>query len=384
MPRSVVVVKTLHVYGHQPPTGAPASNAADGLRAVAVGVLLMGVLVGKGFPGTPAATSVLLVLTGYLVTAHMARESRHTGRLELRAMWQRRSVRWVPVLWITLAAIAAGSVLGVWPTWQVRELPGETVAALLNMSNWWRISSPERLADGVACPEAGLWLTSVVEQSVAVWSVLFCAAFVAHRRGWAFVVPATLAVGGGVSLWFTTRVTADPLVASMHTGVRFAEVLMGATLAWTWRRRGLRGPRRPDLRRTVLLLWPAAALVLVLASVLAGPDSAFWSHGGYLLSGLAAMGVVAGAVTVGSLRTVLEWRPLVVVGRRAGVVLFVAWPTYLAVPNDWGPVVGSVVVLMVCAISMLLVDRLPVGRQFSDAARSQRLVLPALAATGAD
>lgn len=373
------MVKTFPVYGVHPPSGVPASDAADGLRAVAVAVLVGGLVVGKGFPVSPVASSMLLVLTGYLVTAHMAREARLTGRLDLRAMWQRRSVRWVPVLWITLALVALGSVLRVWPSWQLRSIPAETLAALLNMSNWWRLSSPVRLADGLTCPEAALWFTSVVEQAVVVWSAVFAAAFVAHRRGRSFVVPAALVACGGVSVWFTAQTAGDPLVASLHTGVRFAEVAMGAGLAWAWRRRGLRGPRRPELRRAVLLGWPFAAATLVALAVTAPAGTTFWSHGGFLLTGLASTGVVAGAVTVGSLRTVLEWRPLVAVGRRAGVAVFVAWPTRLAVPADWGTLVTVVIVLVVCAVAMLLVDRLPLGGQLTDDARAERIARSGLA-----
>ena len=379
MPHSVAVVKTFPVYGDRTPSGVPACDPVDGLRGVAVGVLVAGMLAGNGFPGSPVATSVLLVLTGYLVTAHMAREARHTGRLDLRAMWQRRAVRWVPVLWLTMAAIALGSVVGVWPEVQLRDIPGETLAALVNMSNWWRLASPDRLADAIGCPEAALWFTSVVEQAVVVWSLLFAGAFMAHRRGWSFVVPALLVACGGAAVWFTVGNTADPVVAALHTGVRFGEVVMGATLAWVWRRRGLRGPRRPDLRLAVMVTWPVCTLALLVMALAAPATSQFWSHGGYLAAGLAATGLVAGAVSVGSLRSTLEWTPLVAVGRRAGVALFVAWPTRVAVPADWGPVVAAVIVLVVCAVAMLLVDRLPIGAQLSDAARSERMARPDIA-----
>ena len=45
------------------------------------------------------------------------------------------------------AGVAALSFAGVWSLTQQREIPGETLASLLMVNNWWRLSSAARLAD---------------------------------------------------------------------------------------------------------------------------------------------------------------------------------------------------------------------------------------------
>jgi len=111
----------------------------------------------------------------------------------------------------------------------------------------------------------------------------------------------------------------------------------------------------------VLLAWPPALAVLVFMAIFVDATSNIWSYGGFLVTGAASAAVIAGAVTAGGLREFLEAQPLVWFGRRSGVAFLVAWPVYTAVPTAWGPIVTSVTVLAIVALSVMLIDRLPDG-----------------------
>jgi peptidoglycan/LPS O-acetylase OafA/YrhL len=342
------------------------SAAVDGLRGLAVLGLLLGILAGSGFPGSPTATCLLFVLTGYVVTAHMAGESRRFGQVDLAGMWTRRITRWGPVAWITLAGVAALSFGGVWSVTQQQEIPGETLSSLLMVNNWWRLSSEARLAQGPSAPLSMLWITSVVEQMVLLWSFVYAGVFILHRRGVRFAMPVALAVMlvSSVAVQWTER--GSPLPTQLNTFGRLGEFAMGAGLAWFWRRRGLRGPRRPELRMWALRLWPIAAVALVILGVAFGPTSTFWARGGTLIAGFCSLVLIAGAMTTGALKEVLEWPPFAWCGRRSGMVLFVAWPTYLAVPVAFGSIGRAVLVLLVTGAAMFAADHLPGHRVRSE------------------
>jgi peptidoglycan/LPS O-acetylase OafA/YrhL len=342
------------------------SAAVDGLRGLAVLGLLLGILAGSGFPGSPTATCLLFVLTGYVVTAHMAGESRRFGQVDLAGMWTRRVTRWGPVAWITLVGVAALSFGGVWSVTQQQEIPGETLSSLLMVNNWWRLSSEVRLAQGPSAPLSMLWITSVVEQMVLLWSFVYAGVFILHRRGWRFAMPVALAVMlvGSVGVQWTER--GSPLPTQLNTFARLGEFAMGAGLAWFWRRRGLRGPRRPELRSWVLRLWPIAAVALVVLGLLFGPTSTFWARGGTLIAGFCSLVLIAGAMTTGAFKELLEWPPVAWCGRRSGMVLFIAWPTYLAVPVAFGVVGRAVLVVIVTGAAMFAADYLPGHRVRSE------------------
>src|SRR5512135_3191240 len=83
----------------------------DGLRAVAVGAVLLfhgGVASARGgFLGV----DVFFVLSGYLITMLLLREQQATGRIALGAFWARRARRLLPALFVVLAAVAAYAAL---------------------------------------------------------------------------------------------------------------------------------------------------------------------------------------------------------------------------------------------------------------------------------
>ncbi len=96
----------------------------DGLRAVALGLVIAVHLGQRYLPGTPYApigaifvadgVGIFFVLSGFLITTLLLREHERTGRIDLRAFYLRRTLRILPPLYVyLLTVVLLSSVLGL-------------------------------------------------------------------------------------------------------------------------------------------------------------------------------------------------------------------------------------------------------------------------------
>ena len=84
----------------------------DGLRAVAVGSVLVYHLGAGWLPGGFLGVDVFFVISGFLITSLLVSEYRSTGSVRLRRFWLRRAWRLLPaVLLMMLLTLAAMLVL---------------------------------------------------------------------------------------------------------------------------------------------------------------------------------------------------------------------------------------------------------------------------------
>ena len=109
-----------HVTGER---GAPVGisggyqPALDGIRAIAVGVVIMFHL-GQQWSGTPLGggwlgVDMFFVLSGYLITALLIAERDRTGRTNLRNFYARRLLRLAPLSILLVAVCWGGQRLGL-------------------------------------------------------------------------------------------------------------------------------------------------------------------------------------------------------------------------------------------------------------------------------
>ena len=77
------------------PSGIP---ALDGLRAVAVGLVLVGHGGVPGVSGGFVGVDVFFVLSGFLITSLLLEELGRSGRIDLTGFWIRRARRLLPAL----------------------------------------------------------------------------------------------------------------------------------------------------------------------------------------------------------------------------------------------------------------------------------------------
>src|SRR6202044_4201122 len=85
----------------------------QGMRALAVGMVVVYHLYPSLLPGGFAGVDVFFVISGFLITGHLLREYHKTGKVALLDFWGRRAKRLVPAAALVLTAtwLAARGVL---------------------------------------------------------------------------------------------------------------------------------------------------------------------------------------------------------------------------------------------------------------------------------
>ncbi len=185
----------------------------QGLRAIAVSLVVVYHLYPSALPGGFAGVDVFFVISGFLITGHLWRGIQKTGRLSLTDFWGRRARRLVPAAALVLAVTWGASYL-LLPSSQLADTAQQIRASALYFQNWQLASDAVNyLRQGSApSPVQHFWSLSVEEQFYLVWPLLFFAALliararagrhedatarrttVAHRA--AFALTATLVVG---------------------------------------------------------------------------------------------------------------------------------------------------------------------------------------------
>jgi peptidoglycan/LPS O-acetylase OafA/YrhL len=166
--------------GGAPTTGGGPATEADGfrpdlegLRAVAVGLVLLYHAGIPGFPGGYVGVDVFFVLSGFLITGLLIRELRRSGRISLPAFYARRARRLLPAAALTLLVTVVASAL-VLPPLQVGDVAADTVAAGLYASNIrFALQATDYLASELApSPVLHFWSLGVEEQFYLVWPAL--------------------------------------------------------------------------------------------------------------------------------------------------------------------------------------------------------------------
>ena len=87
-------------------------RSLDGLRALALALVLAYHLDVPGFGGGFVGVDLFFVLSGYLITSLLVDEHGRTGGVSLRAFWARRVRRLWPLSWITLCLVAVAGLVG--------------------------------------------------------------------------------------------------------------------------------------------------------------------------------------------------------------------------------------------------------------------------------
>jgi len=299
--------------------------ALDGVRAVAVAMVLLfhgGVAwMGGGYIGV----SVFFTLSGYLITSLLLAESDTTGSVRVGAFLSRRARRLLPASVVCIVGVAVCSRFGLLDG--VAHLERDLLGATFQVQNWVLLASGESYTDvlasigGQRSPLEHYWSLAIEEQFYWMWPLVF---------GW-LATSRRARLSRRLTVTTVAAAAAAPLIALTWgedaaywaTPARLAEILFGAWLAVA-----LAG-RRLDERWARLA--PLALGGLVLAAVVLPADGGLMYRGGLPLVGIASALLIAGLQVPGRWRDLFSLPPLVGLGRISyGVYLF-HWPIYVIV-----------------------------------------------------
>src|SRR4051812_18874211 len=208
----------------------------EGLRAVAIGAVLL-CHAGLGFAaGGFVGVDVFFVISGFLITRLLLGELSRTGSVSLPRFYARRVKRLLPLSALLLAVVAALSLVIFSPV-RAGEIAGDIVSCATYTANWhFAAQSVDYFAQDVEpSPVQHLWSLAIEEQFYLVWPALLLGlTWFQRRRGRSArpVLGVALAAILLISFALNLRyVGSEPAAAYFSTFGRAWELALGALLA---------------------------------------------------------------------------------------------------------------------------------------------------------
>lgn len=207
----------------------------QGLRALAVGLVLVFHLWPQGLTGGYVGVDVFFVISGFLITLHLLRETpRNAG--QFAAFWGRRLRRLLPA---SLLVIVVTVLVGVFvlPANQLTTLGRDALTSTLYVENWaLAINAVDYLgATQAPSPFQHYWSLGVEEQFYLLWPFVVAAgvwlggrAALGRSRGASLTIGVFLIASFVVSVVWTG---VDPAFAYFATPTRLWELAAGGAVA---------------------------------------------------------------------------------------------------------------------------------------------------------
>jgi peptidoglycan/LPS O-acetylase OafA/YrhL len=328
----------------------------EGLRAIAVVLVLLFHLGLARFSGGFIGVDVFFVLSGFLITRLLLKELHRTGTISLRSFWARRARRLLPAsAFVAVVTLVAAHWL--LPPLSQQTLGHDAVAVGFFIVNW---RFAVQLGDyfgaqlGAANPSPLLhfWSLAVEEQFYLVWPPLMLLVSRRprhYRRLLSLLVVFIIVASVIASLWMTHT---NQTYAFYLLPARMFELLAGAGVA-------LAAPfiRSADARVRAACGWVGLGMIVVVSLNYDATTS---------FPGIAAAIPVAATVLVlvaggdgaahWSPALLLDVPPLQWIGRHSYAIYLWHWPILVLAEAQWGPLgfIGkSLCVLLALGLSAL-------------------------------
>jgi peptidoglycan/LPS O-acetylase OafA/YrhL len=344
-----------------PPTARPRWEGMgfrpdiQGLRAVAVTLVLLS-HAGFGFAeGGYVGVDVFFVLSGFLITSLLVKEVHDTGRISIAGFYARRARRILPAA----SAVTIASIIGAWlwfPITRLEAVLQDAFTVIVYVVNYRFIAQETEYlnADQMPSPFQQFWSLAVEEQFYVVWPLLLLGLLALVKRR-----PDRL-VRTGIA--FASVIFAISLVLSVYVTQQSQPVAYYAahTRAWELAAGALLALSLPALKRTPKhLAWVLGIIglgAIICSGVLYTDGTPFPGYTALLPVAGTALVIIAGtAKGTNPVSSLLGTGPFQFVGKISYSLYLWHWPILILIPlavgAEQGPVLNVVLLLGAVAVA---------------------------------
>ena len=321
----------------------------EGLRAVAVLLILLYHAGVPGLAGGYVGVDVFFVISGFLITSLLARELDDTGRLDLAQFYARRVRRILPAAFLVLGATLLGCAAFLSPVGLWRAAPGIAAAAAYVPNLLLAFARTDYFHPARISPVIHYWSLGVEEQFYVVWPALLWLAhrYVAGARRRLTCIVAALVAG---SLVLSVVGTSPyPALAFYLLPTRAWELGAGALVA-------LAGARARGLPLTTANASGALGIAMIVASAVVFRESTPFPGAAAVVPVLGTVLVIVAGMT--GQRTWaasgLGWSPMRYIGRISYSLYLWHWPLLVFVAIALAALPGPLQAAVAVAASFVL------------------------------
>ncbi|SDE41075.1 acyltransferase family protein [Glycomyces harbinensis] len=304
----------------------------QGLRAVAVTLVLLSHAGFAFAAGGYVGVDVFFVLSGFLITSLLVKEVFDTGKISIAGFYARRARRILPAA----SVVTIATVIGAWlwfPVTRLEAVMQDAFTVIIYVVNYRFIAQETEYlnADQMPSPFQQYWSLAVEEQFYLVWPLLLLGLLLLVKRNPRRLVSTGIAVAAGVfalSLVLSALITEQSQPTAYYAAhTRAWELAAGALLALTL----------PGLKKTPKFLAWALGIGGLAAIVAAGvvySDTTPFPGYTALLPVLGTMLVItAGTAAGGSpVSSLLATGPFQFVGKISYSLYLWHWPILILIP----------------------------------------------------
>lgn len=291
----------------------------DGIRTIAVGLVVLYHLAVPGFQGGLLGVAVFFTLPGYLITTNLVNSKLRHDSFRLKTFWFRRFRRLLSAVIATLLTVLFLSV--AFTPESTTKHSWQALSALFYVNNWYTVAAGESYFDKFAGlgPLDHMWSLSIEEQFYLIWPLVLVALF-AVLRGRRRIVAATIALATAsfALMWWLAAGGSDHTRIYEGTDTRAGGLLLGAALAIALAFRRNDGAKATVNRGLSFLLGITGLVSVIALSMRTTQQGIFLYQGGLLLATIATvLMIIAGLNRESLFSRVIGCTPMRWIGERS-------------------------------------------------------------------
>lgn len=300
----------------RPTSGHQRIAGLDGLRGLAVTLVLGFHLYPRLMPGGWLGVSLFFTLSGFLITTVILRD-RDNNTFTFTSFYSRRARRLLPAAFLVLAVFTMTWTLLGWFDTNHRQ---DVFFSMLQIANWQQIWEGIPYGAALASPVVHYWSLAIEEQAYVVLPLLIV---IAGRRR----LPTIATLLFAISIAATFLANANQSVIYFGTHTRAAEILAGVIVAAV-----VHNTKKTPHRNVATIASAIGLTYLVAASLLVHLNDDIVYSGGLVITGIISAVVIA-TIPHTPIASLFNTAPLVWLGTVSYGIYLIHWPVLQTLKN---------------------------------------------------